>query len=132
MYEIVYFYPEGHESHYEPGHPERPERIDVIRRALEEAGWWQPYPHLIPMEIPQKVLHSVHTPTFLARLEQICRRGQHYDMDTYTTPESWELAFNAAGGAIAVATTVWVGSAKCGFALTRPPGHHATSDRAMG
>jgi len=132
MHEIVYFYPQGHEAHYEPGHPERPERVEVIRYALEKAGWWQPYPHLNPLEIPQKVLQAVHTPTFLARLEQVCRRGQHYDMDTYTTPESWELALNAAGGAIALATSVWVGSARRGFALTRPPGHHATRDQAMG
>lgn len=132
MHEIVYFYPQGHKAHNEPGHPERPERVEVIRNALEQAGWWQPYPHLNPLEIPPKVLQAVHTPTFLARLEQVCRRGQHYDMDTYTTPESWELALSAAGGAIAVATSVWVGSARRGFALTRPPGHHATHDQAMG
>lgn len=132
MHEIVYFYPQGHEAHYEPGHPERPERVEVIRNALEKAGWWQPSPHLNTLEIPQKVLQAVHTPTFLARLEQVCRRGQHYDMDTYTTPASWELALNAAGGAIAIATSVWVSSARRGFALTRPPGHHATHDQAMG
>jgi acetoin utilization deacetylase AcuC-like enzyme len=53
-------------------------------------------------------------------------------MDTYTTTSSWQLALNAAGGAMAVATEVWQGKAQRGFALTRPPGHHATADMGMG
>lgn len=39
---------------------------------------------------------------------------------------------NAAGGAIAVAEKVWKREANRGFALTRPPGHHTSSSRAMG
>ena len=54
------------------------------------------------------------------------------DLDTYTTPSSWQLALNAAGGAAAVAESVWLGQARRGLALCRPPGHHATADRAMG
>jgi acetoin utilization deacetylase AcuC-like enzyme len=53
-------------------------------------------------------------------------------MDTYTTTASWDLALKAAGGAAAVASAVWGGSAHRGFALTRPPGHHATPSRGMG
>ena len=132
MDEIVFFYPEGHTGHSERGHPERPERVEAIRAALTEAGWWQEYPHLAPLEIPKEVLHKVHDADFLSHLQQICWRGQHFDMDTYTTPDSWELALQAAGGGIAVADAVWQRQAKRGFALTRPPGHHATRDRAMG
>jgi acetoin utilization deacetylase AcuC-like enzyme len=53
-------------------------------------------------------------------------------MDTYTTTASWQLALNAVGGALAVAESVWNREAQRGFALCRPPGHHATSNRAMG
>ena len=35
MDDLVFFYPEGHEKHYEVGHPERPERVESIRTALE-------------------------------------------------------------------------------------------------
>ena len=132
MKEIVYYYPSGHEAHREPGHPERPERVEAIRAALAEAGWWDEFPHLEPLEIPVDVLHRVHDPEYLAHLKKVCQRGRHYDMDTYTTPESWKLALNAAGGGIAVVQAVWQREAKRGFALTRPPGHHATRDRAMG
>jgi acetoin utilization deacetylase AcuC-like enzyme len=54
------------------------------------------------------------------------------DPDTYATQDSWQLALNAAGGAIAVVDQVWERGAGTGFSLTRPPGHHATPSRAMG
>jgi len=132
MDEMVFFYPDGHEAHFERGHPERSERVEAIREALMESGWWDKYPQLESIEIPKAILHNVHDPEYLSHLEQICRRGQHFDMDTYTTPDSWQLALKAAGGGIAVADAVWQRQAKRGFALTRPPGHHATRDRAMG
>jgi acetoin utilization deacetylase AcuC-like enzyme len=78
------------------------------------------------------VLHAIHTPDYLSTLEMMCWRGGWFDADTYTTPASWKLAHQAAGGGAAVAVAVWNGQARRGFALTRPPGHHATSQRAMG
>jgi acetoin utilization deacetylase AcuC-like enzyme len=132
MHDIVYFYPEGHQAHYEAGHPERPERIEAIKEALNGVGWWQPYPKLRPVTVEESVIESVHSPTYLATLARICQRGDHYDIDTYTTPQTWDLAQQAAGGACAVASEVWSGSAQSGFALTRPPGHHATRTSAMG
>jgi acetoin utilization deacetylase AcuC-like enzyme len=132
MHDLVLFYPEGHEAHAEPGHPERPERVEAIRAALQEQGWWDPYPRLLPMVLPEAVLVGVHSTAYLERLKQVCWRGAHFDLDTYTRPASWELALNAAGGAASVAAAVWQRAARRGFALTRPPGHHATRDRAMG
>lgn len=129
---LAYFYPEGHKSHQELGHPERPGRVEALCRGLETAGWWDKYPKLLPMEVPQDILRSVHDPAYLARLELACRQGDRLDMDTYTTPDSWVLAMNAAGGGIAVANSVWKRKTKRGFALTRPPGHHATTNRGMG
>lgn len=132
MHDLVFYYPEGHQAHAETGHPERPERIEAIRQALEEVGWWDRYPHLDPLELAEGVLGAIHTPAFLRRLAETCRQGFYFDADTYTTPASWQLALNAAGGAAATAVAVWSGQARRGFALTRPPGHHATPERAMG
>ncbi len=53
-------------------------------------------------------------------------------MDTYTQPASWDLALRSAGGALAIAAAVWTGKSQAGFAITRPPGHHATRQRGMG
>lgn len=130
--ELVYFYPEGHAAHFAEGHPERPERVEAICQALEAAGWWDSYPHLAPQPLSPDELALVHRPAYLDVLHRACQRGAWLDGDTYTTPASWQLALDAAGGAVAVAQSVWRGQSRCGLALTRPPGHHATAERGMG
>jgi len=129
---MIYFYPEGHIDHFEIGHPERPERVETIRTALQNAGLWDPYPKIQPFDLAELLLQEVHSPAYLNLLEMTCRRSGHLDMDTYTTPASWQLAHRAAGGASALAASIWEGKAKRGFALTRPPGHHATHGQGMG
>jgi len=132
MEDIVFYYPEGHSAHYEDGHPERPDRVETIRTSLEKAGWWSEFPHLPPVDISGELLQSIHTAEYLKELENASMRGSRLDMDTYTTTESWQLALNAAGGALAIARSVWLGESRRGLALTRPPGHHATINRGMG
>ncbi len=132
MISLAIFYPEGHSQHFQDGHPERPERVETIRQVLQTAGIWEVSHQLSPAPLPDEVLHAIHHPTYLGRLRRACARGQWLDPDTYTTPASWELALQAAGGAVAIARAVWRREATRGFALTRPPGHHATSTRGMG
>jgi len=132
MNKMVYFYNQGHEKHFEAGHPERPERVEAIKSALEENDYWAEFPQLLPIELPEHILTSIHNKEFLRILEDTCRKGIHFDADTYTTAASWDLALKSAGGAGAVARSIWLGEAQRGFALTRPPGHHATAQRAMG
>jgi acetoin utilization deacetylase AcuC-like enzyme len=130
--DIVYFYPEGHAAHFERGHPERPERVEVIRTALSEVGLWEQYPKLPAISLADDLIHSVHSDAYLNLLEMTCQRAGHLDPDTYTTPATWDLAHLAAGGAAAVVSAVWEGKARRGFALTRPPGHHAMRGQGMG
>jgi acetoin utilization deacetylase AcuC-like enzyme len=132
MDEIAYYYPEGHQKHLEYGHPERPERIEVIVESLKEEGHWSKYLHVLPSAVPAEVLENVHSSAYLNVLQMTCRRGSHLDADTYTTPDSWDIAINTAGGAITVARSVWSRQSRRGFALTRPPGHHATRGQGMG
>lgn len=132
MHPIAYFYPEGHEAHSAPGHAERPERVEVIRGALQEAGLWDLGTQLSAEPVDPRVLGSVHTPEMLNEVQRASEAGASIDMDTYTTSASWQAALNAAGGAIAVARAVWRREAASGFALSRPPGHHATKRHAMG
>jgi acetoin utilization deacetylase AcuC-like enzyme len=139
MQNLVIYYPTGHQAHFEAGHPERPERIEVVREALETAGWWEQFEKLNPSKLAQDVLAAVHSPAYLENLKLICQRGENLDLDTYTTPASWHLALNAAGGAAAVAAEVWQRNSRerrsgilRGFALSRPPGHHAEYRSGMG
>jgi acetoin utilization deacetylase AcuC-like enzyme len=132
MNPITYFYPADHEAHFNPGHPERPERVERIKTSVEKKGLWALGPKLPPIEMSEGVLQAIHTQAHLDRLKSLSESGQDYDMETYLTKSSWQLALNAAGGAAAVASAVWQREAERGFALTRPPGHHATPDSAMG
>lgn len=132
MDSLILYYPEGHQRHYISGHPERPERIESLKRGLEEIGIWDSCPHVPPQAVSQELLAAVHSPEYLTLLERTSRKPQMLDPDTYATRDTWQLALNAAGGAVAVADQVWDRTAQAGFALTRPPGHHATRSRAMG
>jgi acetoin utilization deacetylase AcuC-like enzyme len=130
--DLIFFYPEGHEAHQEIGHPERPERVTAMVDALIESDWWHEFPKIGPDPVPPAVLDAIHKPGFIDYLERTCAFGHHIDMDTYTTKASWDLALRAAGGAIAVSRAIWQNDAQRGFALCRPPGHHATANQAMG
>lgn len=132
MEELVFYYPKGHEAHFENGHPERPERVEVIREALGKAGYWDSFPKVSPIKLTDDLIESVHSPAYLNVLEMISSKAGHLDADTYTTHASWQLAQETAGGAAALASAIWDGEAVRGFALTRPPGHHAMRGQGMG
>jgi len=132
LYPIAYFYPQGHEAHYSWGHAERPERVEVIKRALIDAGLWQRSSQVQPEELPESLLSNVHSKNLLETIQIHSEREENIDADTYLTKDTWRLALAAAGGASALARTVWRREAEVGFALTRPPGHHATRGQAMG
>ena len=85
-----------------------------------------------PIQVATDLLMSIHDLDYLEKLEHVSSLGLRIDMDTYTTKSSWDLARKSVGGAIAVAKAVWFRNVKRGFALTRPPGHHATINRGMG
>jgi acetoin utilization deacetylase AcuC-like enzyme len=59
-------------------------------------------------------------------------RTGHLDPDTYCSPRSFDVARLAAGATIDLSLAVASGAASSGFALVRPPGHHAETNRPMG
>jgi acetoin utilization deacetylase AcuC-like enzyme len=132
MNDIVYFYPSGHQAHYADQHPERPERIEAIREGLRDMGWWDRYDKLPAITVDEQVLYKIHEREYIEALYAACQAGEWYDQDTYLTPASFDLALKAAGGAMAVVRAVWDKEAHSGFALCRPPGHHAVANHAMG
>jgi acetoin utilization deacetylase AcuC-like enzyme len=77
-------------------------------------------------------LLTVHSQTHVERVRELSARGEAFDLDTPTSPASWEAALHGAGGACALVEALLRGEAKCGFSVTRPPGHHAEPSRAMG
>lgn len=76
---------------------------------------------------------AVHTPEHLARIQTIVARGGgHLDPDTYANARSLDAARLAAGAVVRAVDVVIAHEVDNAFALVRPPGHHATRDRAMG
>jgi acetoin utilization deacetylase AcuC-like enzyme len=132
MSRVGVYYPEGHQAHFEPGHPERPERIEAIKSRLEADGLWSRLVSVEPAPLTDELVYAIHTPDHVRRMEAIIASGGRSDEDTYLTPASLHLARNTVGGAVALATSVWTGELSSGFALCRPPGHHATPAQAMG
>jgi acetoin utilization deacetylase AcuC-like enzyme len=132
MDSMALYYPVGHQKHYLYAHPERPERVEVVKKGLSEIGLWENCSQVSPLDLKMSLLESVHEQEYLKILERSCKYGQMLDPDTFTTEQSWHLALNAAGGGTAIAAAVWDRKACSGFALTRPPGHHATRNRGMG
>ncbi len=65
-------------------------------------------------------------------MREHCEAGAPFDLDTPTSPGSWDAALHAAGAACALAEALLAGDAPTGFCGLRPPGHHAEADRAMG
>jgi acetoin utilization deacetylase AcuC-like enzyme len=57
---------------------------------------------------------------------------QHLDADTVVSAASWDAALAAAGTVLTAVDAIAADSATNAFCLARPPGHHATADRAMG
>jgi acetoin utilization deacetylase AcuC-like enzyme len=136
---LAIFYPDGHADHAMPGHPERPERVEAIRSALVATGFWAEAVQVSADRSLSGTLASIHDPAYLSLLERAARRGGGWlDQDTYITPQSWNLAVQAACGTLSLVQSVWSGQyrdstkIRRGFALARPPGHHAKSGQGMG
>jgi len=115
------------------GHPESPERLRVIHAALDQpaAQVGLIFPDFAPATAAELALN--HTRPHIARVAATA--GQTYamlDPDTLTSPRSYEAACLAAGAAIAGVRLVMTGAVKNGFALVRPPGHHAEADHTSG
>jgi acetoin utilization deacetylase AcuC-like enzyme len=73
----------------------------------------------------------VHTAAYVEHIASTAGRAAMLDPDTFTSPESYEIARLGAGAAIDAARHAYA-SGEPAFALVRPPGHHAEPDRAMG
>lgn len=126
---VVISSPRFEEHTTPPGHPERPERARALHAAAER---WRAAGGDVraPTPATRAELARVHTAEYLDLIESVRGRPAQLDPDTYTSPESVEIAELAAGAAIGAARLARDGTPA--FALVRPPGHHAEADKAMG
>ena len=112
------------------GHPERPDRLRVLRDRLRTVPGLV---HVGARPASEDELALVHDPALVEQVAATAGRAcTILDPDTRTSPGSWEAARVAAGGLIDLCDAVRAGAVDNGVALVRPPGHHAEYGRAMG
>jgi len=115
-----------------PGHPERPDRVDAVRRGLREAALEGELRLVPPRPATTSELLRVHTGEHVARVASTRGRTVRFDPDTQASPLSYEAALLAAGAVVDAVDRVLEGDLDRAFCAVRPPGHHATPGRAMG
>jgi acetoin utilization deacetylase AcuC-like enzyme len=119
---------------HEPGefHPERPERIQVL---LDYAGKLDGgrFQILPPKAATRADIESCHGADYISLLESTSQVNQYaLDGDTVTSRDSFGVGLLAVGGFLKLLDSIAAQEVRNGFALVRPPGHHALRDRAMG
>ncbi len=117
-----------------PSHPERPARLESVRRALTDGGLVERCRLLPLVAATDEQLLRVHAPDYVRRVAEACESGQSLvdSMDCAICPDSEPIARQAAGSVAALCGAVARGELARGFAAVRPPGHHAERDLAMG
>jgi acetoin utilization deacetylase AcuC-like enzyme len=120
----------GHES---PEHPERPGRVEAAMAAVDDLHLGSDLIVVPSYAATRLELARVHHIGYLDELGAYCYDGGgDLDHDTYATFDSWSIATHAAGAGLAVVKELRDRNDGVGFVASRPPGHHALSDRAMG
>jgi acetoin utilization deacetylase AcuC-like enzyme len=116
-----------------PGHPERPARLAAVMEGVRALGPEQEIVTPVFGEASRQDLARVHDPAYLDRLAAFCAEGGGaIDADTSARADSWGTARRGAGAGLAALETLDTRGEGIAFVPVRPPGHHATSDRAMG
>ncbi len=116
------------------GHPEKPERLVSINTAIISTSF---YSHLIlvhPCMPDLQYIEMIHSRSYIERVKKEIQSGKSYldSMDTAVSPESYDVALMAVGGALNMCDTIIDNKAHNGFCAIRPPGHHAEKDHAAG
>ncbi|KAF3563848.1 hypothetical protein DY000_02011451 [Brassica cretica] len=128
-----------HDTPHGEAHPERPDRIRVIWENLQLAGVTQRCVVLGGTKAEDKHLQLVHTKDHVNPVKSSTNKKDYQSDRTaslvnsiYLNGSTSEAAYLAAGSVVEVAEKVSKGELDSGFAIVRPPGHHAEADEAMG
>ncbi len=123
------------EKHETPsGHPENTKRYSAIMDSMKrDSEFWQTLTEVESAPVSKGVILAAHTKDHYKNVETAFARGTEYlDGDTMISMKSFDAAVHAAGGACQAVDLVMKKEVDNAFVAARPPGHHATSENAMG
>jgi len=130
---VGYVYDPVYLKHDTGQHPENASRLEAIISHLEQTQLIRQLTLIQPRAAFIEELSLVHSGQHISRVQEVGQGGGGWlDADTVMSPGSYDAALYAAGGVIRATEAVMQGEVGSAFALVRPPGHHATSQRAMG
>jgi acetoin utilization deacetylase AcuC-like enzyme len=113
-------------------HPERPERAEVMIE-MAESLTRPDIKIMAPRDATYEEIASCHQPEYIATMARTASLDRFdFDPDTHTSRHSYATAILAAGGVLTAVEAVADAAIDNGFAIVRPPGHHALPNRAMG
>lgn len=113
-------------------HVESPQRIEAIYQMVEKEISF-PLMEIEPRPATEEEIQMVHSPSYVNIIKETSGQERvHLDPDTATSSRSYEVALLAAGGLLKAVDLIMEGKLQNGFALVRPPGHHAEAARAAG
>lgn len=113
-------------------HPENPERLKAIINKLNKTELWDKFVFIEPRQATIEEISLVHTEDHFYTVQKACQSGMNLDLDTYTSSGSWEAALLAVGSHLNAVDEIINRKVETVYALTRPPGHHARTNQAMG
>ena len=122
------------DEHVTPSwHPERPGRLDAALAGIPAAGLTDAVRFREPSVASVEAITRVHTPDYVASLERFCAAGGgDLDADTSVVSGSWMTARRAVGAVLDAVDALEGDQCDVAFAASRPPGHHALANQAMG
>ncbi|MGC1184436.1 MAG: histone deacetylase [Candidatus Dormiibacterota bacterium] len=130
---LVFLYDDLFLRHQSPGHPESPDRLRAITEQLYSEPRLAHCPWRTAPAATDEDILLVHTSRHLEHIRSLSASGGGWiDADTYCDGESLAVAVGAVGVSLAAVELATGSPATSAFALVRPPGHHATPERAMG
>ena len=115
-------------------HPESPERLKAVLDALDHSGFGGQLDEREAPEATPEQLARVHGTPYIETVHDASPDEDYLflDPDTSMNPKSLSASLRAAGAVVHAIDLVAGGTAGRAFCAVRPPGHHATPDRAMG
>jgi len=112
------------------GHPESKERLIAIENEIKDLK--NSLVLIKPIKASTEILSLVHPDRYISHIKECCEDNLFIDDDTTTSIESYEVALTAVGAGVVAVDAIKNNEVDRVFASVRPPGHHASKQKAMG